>query len=56
MVLEDIKSVVGILVEMSLQISAATVEQTIVAEDININISEFSVSTGEMPRGARLCA
>lgn len=51
-VLEDIKSAVGTIVDMNVQISAATEQQTIVAEDINKNISEFSVSIGEMTRSA----
>jgi len=51
-VLEDIKSAVGTIVDMNVQISAATEQQTIVAEDINKNISEFSVSIAEMTRSA----
>jgi methyl-accepting chemotaxis protein len=51
-VLEDIKSAVGTIVDMNVQISAATEQQTIVAEEINKNISEFSVSIGEMTRSA----
>lgn len=51
-VLEEIKSAVGTIVDMNVQISAATEQQTIVAEDINKNISEFSVSIGEMTRSA----
>ncbi len=52
LVLEEIKSAVGTIVDMNVQISAATEQQTIVAEDINKNISEFSVSIGEMTRSA----
>lgn len=55
-VLEDIKSAVGTIVDMNIQISAATEEQTVVAEDINKNISEFSVSIGEMTRSATYSA
>lgn len=55
-VLEDIKSAVGTIVDMNVQISAATEEQTVVAEDINKNISEFSVSIGEMTRSATYSA
>ena len=51
-VLEDIKSSVGTIVDMNVQISAATEEQTIVAEEINKNITEFSVSIGEITRSA----
>ncbi len=51
-VLEDIKSAVGTIVDMNVQISAATEQQTIVAEEINKNISEFSVSIGEITRSA----
>lgn len=51
-VLEGIKSAVGTIVGMNVQISAATEQQTIVAEEINRNISEFSVSIGEMTRSA----
>lgn len=51
-VLEGIKSAVGTIVGMNVQISAATEQQTIVAEEINRNISEFSVSIGDMTRSA----
>ncbi|MDR7121753.1 methyl-accepting chemotaxis protein [Rheinheimera soli] len=51
-VLEEIKSSVGTIVDMNVQISAATEEQTIVAEEINKNITEFSVSIGEITRSA----
>lgn len=51
-VLEDIKSAVGTIVDMNVQISAATEEQTLVAEEINKNITEFSVSIGEITRSA----
>lgn len=51
-VLEEIKSAVGTIVDMNVQISAVTEQQTIVAEDINKNISEFSVSISEMTRSA----
>lgn len=51
-VLEDIKSAVATIVDMNVQISAATEEQTLVAEEINKNISEFSVSIGEISRSA----
>jgi methyl-accepting chemotaxis protein len=52
-VLGEIRSSVGTIVDMNVQISAATEEQTIVAEDINKNISEFSVSIGEVTRSAQ---
>ncbi|MFC4653469.1 MULTISPECIES: methyl-accepting chemotaxis protein [Rheinheimera] len=51
-VLEEIKSSVETIVDMNVQISAATEQQTIVAEDINKNISEFSVSIADMSRSA----
>jgi len=51
-VLEEIKSSVATIVDMNVQISAATEQQTIVAEDINKNISEFSVSIADMSRSA----
>lgn len=51
-VLEEIKSAVGTIVDMNVQISAATEQQTIVAEEINKNITEFSVSIGEITRSA----
>ncbi len=38
---------------MNVQISAATEQQTVVAEDINKNISEFSQSIADMVRSAR---
>ncbi len=49
----DIRSSVGNIVDMNVQISAATEQQTIVAEDINKNISEFSMSIGEVTRSAQ---
>jgi methyl-accepting chemotaxis protein len=52
-VLDEIRSSVGTIVDMNVQISAATEEQTIVAEDINKNISEFSISIGEVTRSAK---
>lgn len=52
-VLGEIRSSVGTIVDMNVQISAATEEQTIVAEDINKNISEFSISIGEVTRSAQ---
>jgi len=52
-VLGEIRNSVGTIVDMNVQISAATEEQTIVAEDINKNISEFSISIGEVTRSAQ---
>lgn len=52
-VLGEIRSSVGTIVDMNVQISAATEEQTIVAEEINKNISEFSISIGEVTRSAQ---
>ena len=52
-VLGEIRSSVGTIVDMNVQISAATEQQTIVAEDINKNINEFSSSIGEITRSAQ---
>jgi methyl-accepting chemotaxis protein len=52
-VLGEIRSSVGTIVDMNVQISAATEQQTIVAEDINKNISEFSISIGDVTRSAQ---
>jgi len=52
-VLGEIRGSVGTIVDMNVQISAATEEQTIVAEDINKNISEFSISIAEVTRSAQ---
>lgn len=52
-VLEEIRSSVGTIVDMNVQISAATEQQTVVAEDININITEFSGSISEVSHSAR---
>ena len=52
-VLEEIRSSVGTIVDMNVQISAATEQQTVVAEDINKNITEFSGSISEVSHSAR---
>lgn len=52
-VLAEIRSSVGTIVDMNVQISAATEQQTVVAEDINKNISEFSQSIADMVRSAQ---
>lgn len=51
-VLGAIKSAVGVIVDMNVQISAATEEQTVVADDISKNIAAFSRSIGEITRSA----
>ncbi len=50
--LAEIRSSVGTIVDMNAQISTATEEQTVVAEDINKNISEFSQSIADLVRSA----
>lgn len=52
-VLEEIRSSVGTIVDMNVQISAATEQQTVVAEDVNKNITEFSGSISEVSHSAR---
>jgi methyl-accepting chemotaxis protein len=52
-VLAEIKQAVGSIVDMNTQISAATEQQTVVAEDINQNITEFSHSITEVSRSAK---
>jgi methyl-accepting chemotaxis protein len=55
-VLGEIKQAVGSIVDMNTQISAATEEQTVVAEDISKNITEFSQSISEVSRSAQQSA
>ncbi|MBZ9612816.1 methyl-accepting chemotaxis protein [Rheinheimera maricola] len=55
-VIEQIKNAVGAIVDMNVQISTATEQQTIVAEDISKNISEFTVSISEVTHSARQSA
>ena len=52
-VLAEIKQAVGSIVDMNTQISAATEQQTVVAEDISQNITEFSHSISEVSRSAK---
>ena len=54
--IEQIKSSVAAIVDMNVQISAATEQQTIVAEDISKNISEFTVSISEVTHSAKQSA
>lgn len=54
--IEQIKNSVTSIVDMNVQISTATEEQTIVAEDISKNISEFTVSISEVTHSARQSA
>lgn len=55
-VLGEIKLAVGSIVDMNTQISTATEEQTVVAEDISKNITEFSQSISEVSRSAQQSA
>ncbi len=55
-VIEQIKNSVGSIVDMNVQISTATEQQTIVAEDISKNISEFTVSISEVTHSAKQSA
>ena len=55
-VIEQIKNSVAAIVDMNVQISTATEQQTIVAEDISKNISEFTVSISEVTHSARQSA
>ena len=54
--IEQIKNSVAAIVDMNVQISTATEQQTIVAEDISKNISEFTVSIGEVTHSAKQSA
>ncbi len=55
-VIEQIKNSVASIVDMNVQISTATEEQTIVAEDISKNISEFTISISEVTHSAKQSA
>ena len=55
-IIEQIKNAVTSIVDMNVQISTATEEQTIVAEDISKNISEFTLSISEVTHSARQSA
>ncbi|MGP9801683.1 methyl-accepting chemotaxis protein [Rheinheimera sp. NSM] len=55
-VIEQIKNSVAAIVDMNVQISTATEQQTIVAEDISKNISEFTVSISEVTHSAKQSA
>lgn len=52
-VLAEIRNSVGTIVDMNVQISTATEQQTVVADEINKNISEFSYSIAEMVSSAQ---
>lgn len=52
-VIEKIKDSITTIVDMNVQISTATEEQTIVADDISKNISEFTMSIAEVSRSAK---
>ncbi len=51
-VLEQIKNSISAIVDMNVQISTATEEQTIVAEEINRNITDFNSSISEVSRSS----
>ncbi len=51
-VLEQIKQSISAIVDMNVQISTATEQQTIVAEEINRNITDFNGSIGEVSRSS----
>lgn len=55
-VLADIKQAVASIADMNTQISAATEQQAVVAEDINRNITEFNHSIHEVSRSAQQSA
>ncbi|SEA93704.1 methyl-accepting chemotaxis protein [Alkalimonas amylolytica] len=55
-VINQMKSSVSHIVEMNAQVSTATEQQTIVAEEISKNISEFTVSIGEVTHSAKQSA
>ncbi|WP_273023812.1 methyl-accepting chemotaxis protein [Rheinheimera sp.] len=55
-VIEQIKDSVTSIVDMNVQISTATEQQTIVAEDISKNISEFTISIAEVTHSSRQSA
>lgn len=50
--LQQIKSSISTIVDMNVQISTATEEQTIVAEEINRNITDFNSSIGAVSRSS----
>lgn len=51
-VLEQIKNSISAIVDMNVQISTATEQQTIVAEEINRNITDFNSSICEVSRSS----
>ena len=53
LVIEKIKDSITTIVDMNVQISIATEEQAIVADDISKNISEFTMSIAEVSRSAK---
>ncbi len=50
--LEQIKNSISAIVDMNVQISTATEQQTIVAEEINRNITDFNSSISEVSRSS----
>lgn len=55
-VINQMKNSVSHIVEMNVQVSTATEQQTIVAEEISKNISEFTVSISEVTHSAKQSA
>ncbi|MCH8536604.1 MAG: methyl-accepting chemotaxis protein [Alkalimonas sp.] len=55
-VINQMKASVTNIVDMNVQVSTATEQQTIVAEEISKNISEFTVSIGEVTHSAKQSA
>jgi len=51
--LEHIRDAVGQIANMNVQISAATEQQTVVSDEINHNISDFTLSIAEVTRSAQ---
>jgi len=51
--LEHIRDAVGQIANMNVQISAATEQQTVVSDEINHNISNFTLSIAEVTRSAQ---
>lgn len=55
-VISQMKTSVSHIVDMNTQVSTATEQQTIVAEEISKNISDFTVSIGEVTHSAKQSA
>lgn len=55
-IMDEIKNLVASIVDMNIQISAATEQQSAVSEDISRNINQFSASVAEVADSARHCS